>query len=96
MSIQDPIPHVMVVLVTVLCDAKARLSDLIGGNRDYDTEVVANLEALSRQTEDALLAHQLLQELHFVLELGEMVHFDAHHHVHGTLGHNGTEPRHVL
>lgn len=86
----------IIMLVAELSDAMACLLDLLCRHCDYNAEVVPDLEALARQTEDTLLAHQLLQEVHFIFKLGEVFDINAHHQVHGSLWHNWTQSRDML
>lgn len=94
-SIRNPVLQV-VVFVAKLCNADACFLDLVSGHRDDDSEIVADLETLSWQTEDTLLPYQLLQKVHFVVELWEVVDVNPDHQVHGTLWHNWTDSGNIL
>lgn len=95
-SICDRIGNRLIVLLAELCNAMTRLLNLLSGHGDYNAEVVANLEALSGQTEDALFANQLFQKLHLVDEFGESLNVYANHQVHRSLWHDGPQSVHVL
>lgn len=87
---------VVVVLIAELRNTMTGLLNLVSRHCDYDAKVVADLEALSGQTEDTFLAHQLFQEVHFIVEFGKSLNVDAHHQVHGSLWHDRSQSVHVL
>ena len=57
---------------------------------EHQPHVARVVEAFPRQTLNALLGHEAFNELE-VGELGESVHVDLDHHVHGAAGHDGDQ-----
>lgn len=76
---------------TELGDAGASHRDHLLGHRQHDANVVGIVETAAGQTEDALLAHQRLHELHLVVDARKGVHIDADHHVHGAVRPNRSQ-----
>ena len=65
------------------------------GQGEHQPHVARIVEALARHALDALLGDEALDELEVGVELGEPVHVDLDHHVHGATGHDGDQARAV-
>jgi len=70
------------------------LENLRRGGKD-DTDKVGALEDRSRQAHDGLLAQKLLGKDNIVADILELCNIDRNHDIHGTLGDNDLETRHL-
>lgn len=83
-----------VVALAELSDPTARLDHHLLWYRHHNAEEVWIFKRRGWQTEDRLLGHEVLCEVHIVFKLWEVVHINPYHEVHGSGGHHRCETRH--